>query len=125
MTRDQAGIFELADLGEPPYDLIRLLGSKSLSVGVIVLHVRIFLHGLGMLEIFRSSREDELVVELTVVAQHELYLLILLDLDPARQEQHLAVGFDHRDLNDPGRLCRIARLAGGVGLADAEASKTP
>jgi hypothetical protein len=78
VTRNKAGIFELADLGEPPYDLIRLLGSKPPSVGIVVLHVRIFLHGLGVLEIFRHSPEDELVVELTVVPQHELDLLVLL-----------------------------------------------
>ena len=33
MTRDQTGIFELADLGEPPHDLIRLLWSKPLHGG--------------------------------------------------------------------------------------------
>jgi len=34
---------------------------------------------------------DEFVIELAVVAQHELDLLILLDLDSVRREQHLAV----------------------------------
>jgi len=50
-------MFELANLGEPPYDLIRLLGSNPLSIGIVVLHVRIFLHELGVLEIFRRCRD--------------------------------------------------------------------
>src|SRR6266852_319701 len=62
VIRNQAGIFEHADLGEPPHDLIRLLGSKPHSAGIVVLHVRILLHGLGVLGILRRSREDELVV---------------------------------------------------------------
>jgi hypothetical protein len=69
-----------------------------------------------VLEIFRRSPEDELVVELTVVAQHEPDLLVLFDLNPVRQEQHLAFGFGHRDLNNPGRLCRIAWFAGSISL---------
>jgi hypothetical protein len=112
VTRDQAGIFEVAGLAEFPHDLVSLLLGDTLTVRIVVFHVRILLHGLGVLEIFGSGRQYEFVDEFAVVAQHELDLLTLLDLDPVQQEQHFAVGFDHRDLNDPGRLCRVARLAG-------------
>jgi hypothetical protein len=46
------------------------------------------------------------------VAQHELDLLMFLDLDLAGNDQHLAIGFRHRNLHGSRRLVRIARLAG-------------
>src|SRR5260370_5583851 len=44
VTRDQAGIFEVAGLAEFPHDLVGLLLGKTLTVRIVVFHVRILLH---------------------------------------------------------------------------------
>ena len=56
---------------------------------------------------FGGAGEDEFVFELSVVAEHELDLLALLDLDLRRHEHHLAVHLAHRYLNDPSGLLRV------------------
>ena len=89
MTRYQARIFELAGLAEFPHDLIGLLRSKTLTVRIIVFHVRVLPHHFGMFEILLRGPEDEFVVELAVVAQDELDLFVLLDVDPVRKNSIL------------------------------------
>ena len=44
------------------------------------------------------------MVKFAAMAQHELDLFILFDLDFAGCKQRIAVGFRHRDLHDPRGL---------------------
>src|SRR5262245_61187596 len=113
MSRDQATELELTRFGEAPDDLRGSLGLQSPSVRVIVLHVRVLFHLLRVLGVLFGRRQYELVIELSVVPQHEADLLALAHLDPVRNEHHLAVTFAHGDQDGTGRLLPIARLSGG------------
>src|SRR3954466_15757404 len=89
MAGDQAGKFERAGLGELPEDLGGLARREPDTVGIVVLHVRMLLHHLGMREVLLRCGEQEFMVLLADIAQHETDLLAAFDLDPGGGVVHL------------------------------------
>src|SRR6478735_5825937 len=79
---NQAGKFERAGLAELPEDLGRLARREPDPVGIVMLHVRVLLHLHRMREILLCGGEQEFMVLLADVAQHEADLLAAFDLDP-------------------------------------------
>src|SRR6187402_1933397 len=112
MAGDQAGKFERAGLAELPEDLGRLARREPHPVRIVVLHVRMLLHHLGMREILLGRGEQEFVILLADIAQHEADLLAAFDLDPGRGVVHLV----HQDLDGAGGFLGIAGLAGRKAL---------
>src|SRR5882757_4875096 len=89
VTGDQAGIFERSGLGEFPEDLGALVRLEPHPVRIVVLHLRMFLHQLGMLQILCGGGEQELVILDTDIAEHEADLFAARDLDTGRRKIHL------------------------------------
>ena len=52
------------------------------AVGIVVLHVRVLLHHLGVLEILFGGGQQEFVILGAGIADHEADLLAALHLDP-------------------------------------------
>src|SRR6185436_491399 len=71
MVGDQAGIFERAGLGEFPDDLGRFRRRQPHAVRVVVFHVRMLLHVLGVLQVLLRGGEQEFMVFLAGIADHE------------------------------------------------------
>src|SRR3954447_6090665 len=107
----QAGKFERADLAELPEDLGCLARCEPDTVGIVVLHVRMLLHLHRMREILFGGGEQEFMVLLADVAQHEADLLAAFDLDPGGGIVHLV----QQDLDRARGLLGIAGLAGRKG----------
>src|SRR6478735_3130692 len=108
---NQAGKFERAGLAELPEDLGRLARCEPDTVGIVVLHVRVLLHLHRMREILLRCGEQEFMVLLADVAQHEADLLAAFDLDPGGRVVHLV----QQDLDRARGLPGIAGLAGRKG----------
>src|SRR5215831_12311954 len=86
-------------------------GLDGLAVGIIMLHVRVFLHQRRMLQIVRGVGQYEFMRKQTRVSDDKLDLLAALHLKCVRVVGHPAVIFPHRDSHDAERLLGIARLA--------------
>jgi hypothetical protein len=89
MTWDQAPVFELPSLSEVPQDLALFLRREPRRIRVIVLHVGVLPHLLGVLPIFLNGRDDKFVLELAVVRELEPNLFPPPDLDPAGENSIL------------------------------------
>src|SRR5262249_21073047 len=113
MSRYQAGEFEGSSLREFPQDFAVLHDRKTLCIRVIVLHVRKFLHQLGVLAVLGRSRKNEFVVVSAVVFHNEEDVFALAHGDTGGFESHFLPVVAHDDFNSTGGFFGVARLAGG------------
>src|SRR5262249_19513387 len=110
---DETGELEFTALGELPNELAVSVRQNALPVRVVVLHVGMFFHDLGVLAIFGNGREDEFVILLAIVMQNEADLFPSAHFDSRGLEAHFPAALEHPDLDDARRLLRVAGLAGG------------
>ncbi len=114
VTGDQAGVLEGAVIGEGPDDLAGLARLEPDGVRIVVLHVGELLHHRLVLGDLLGRIEDELVLEVAGVGDHDAHGLALLEGEVARLEQHLGIlGLDHRDLDGAVDLRGVAGHADG------------
>src|SRR5579885_463107 len=97
VARNKAREFKLTCLGELPDDLAGLPWRKTDRVWIVVLHVRVLLHELGVFEVFSGRGEHEFMSDGTAIPNHEFDLLAFLDVQFVRNEPHVSVGILHGD----------------------------
>src|SRR5476651_735682 len=111
MAWNEAGIFERSRLGKTPEDFVVGVRLDGLTVRIVVLHVGIFFHQVGVFEIVLLVGKNEFMRQRAAVRNDELDLFAALDLKRRWRKPHGSIALMHCDLHNAKRLLRVTRLA--------------